>query len=96
MGKSVIQEERKCYFCGRLTGLHRHHCLYGSSNRRNAERRGFVVYLCHEHHTTGAEAIHRNPNGALDIFLKKTCQAYYESHYGTREDFIREFGRNYL
>ena len=94
--ESVIQGERECIFCGVRVGLHRHHCLYGSSNRKNAERRGFVVYLCREHHTTGTNAVHRNPNGTLDIQLKMMCQKYYEKHYGTRQEFIQEFGRNYL
>ena len=94
--KSVIQKERECYFCGIRTGLHRHHFLYGSSNRRNAERRGFVVFLCARHHTLGSEAVHRNPNGVLDRHLKEVCQRYYEAEYGDREAFIKEFGRNYL
>jgi len=24
------------------------------------------------------------------------AQEYYESHFGTREDFIKEFGKSYL
>ena len=31
-----------------------------------------------------------------DIKLKEMGQKYYESHYGTRQDFICEFGKSYL
>lgn len=36
------------------------------------------------------------PNQGLDLRLKQECQRYYEEHYGTREKFIKEFGRSYL
>ena len=29
-------------------------------------------------------------------YWKKEAQKYYESNYGSREDFIKAFGRNYL
>lgn len=32
----------------------------------------------------------------LDLKLKRMAQRYYENHYGSREDFIKEFGKNYL
>ena len=32
----------------------------------------------------------------IDLKLKTMSQEYYEKHYGTREKFINEFGRNYL
>jgi hypothetical protein len=35
-------------------------------------------------------------NKQLDLRLKQECQRRWEVKYGTREDFIREFGRNYL
>ena len=45
-----------------------------------------------------------HPNGVfagkdakdVDTALKRLSQQYYETHYGTREQFISEFGRNYL
>ena len=35
-------------------------------------------------------------NKELDLHLKRKAQKMYEEMYGTREDFIAEFGRNYL
>lgn len=45
-----------------------------------------------------------HPNGAsagkdakkVDEVLKEMAQRYYESNYGTREDFIQEFGKSVL
>ena len=92
--ESVIQSEKECYVCGTTLNLHSHHCLYGVSNRKQAERRGLKVWLCAYHHNMSNEGVHFNKS--LDIRLKTMAQEYYESHYGTREQFVREFGRNYL
>lgn len=35
-------------------------------------------------------------NKGLDMVLKMHCQKRWEELNGTREDFIRVFGRNYL
>lgn len=92
--KSVLQKEKKCYVCENTHDLHEHHCLYGTSNRKNAERRGLKIYLCGRHHNLSNEGIHFNKE--LDIHVKQMAQRYYEEHYGTRDDFRREFGKSYL
>ena len=91
--KSVLQSEKECFVCGTTLNLQDHHILFGS-NRKISERRGLKVWLCVHHHTGSNEAVHNNRE--LDLKLKRIAQEYYEKHYGTREDFIREFGRNYL
>lgn len=93
---SVLQTKKECFFCKTTRNLHRHHVLYGSSNRTQAEKYGFTVYLCLNHHTNGGDAVHRNPNGPLDRYLKELAQKYWEDNNGTREEFIKTFGRNYL
>ena len=35
-------------------------------------------------------------NLLIDGKLKEMAQEYYDSHYGSREGFMREFGKNYL
>lgn len=94
--KSVLQKEKECFFCKCQNNLHRHHCINGSANRRNSERRGFTVYLCAEHHTIGPDAVHRNPNGPFDGFLKELSQKYYEENIGNREEFRKEFGKSWI
>lgn len=59
---------------------------------------------------TGAAPVERhhifpgNPNGTqagknaaeMDLKLKQMAQEYFESHYGSREEFRRIFGRSWL
>lgn len=35
-------------------------------------------------------------NKELDLKFKKMAQTYFEEHYGTRTEFIGEFGKSYL
>ena len=89
---------RTCWLCGRngsAEPLDRHH-IFGGANRRKSEQLGLVVDLCHGScHIFGERAAHR---------CRETAQALHE--YGQRlamekmgwsvEEFVREFGRNYL
>ena len=92
--KSVFQNSKKCFVCGIGLNVHDHHILYGTSNRKNSEKRGLKVWLCAYHHNMSNEGVHFNKD--LDLKLKQMAQRYYEENYGTRDDFRREFGRNYL
>ncbi len=74
---------------------HRHH-IFGASNRNKSEYRGFVIPIAYYLHEFEEGSIHNNPNEGLDLKWKQKAQEYYEKNYGTREDFRREFGRNYL
>jgi len=98
---SIIQKEKICFLCGCATptgyydGLEDHHIFFGTGNRAKSEKRGLKVWLCGETcHRTGKRAAHRNRE--TDLFLKRHAQAVYEETYGSRADFIREFGRSYL
>ena len=90
---SIIQSEKECFVCGTTYNLHSHHCLYGTANRKQAEKYGLKVWLCQEHHT-GASGVHFNKD--LDLYLKKLSQEAFEGKYGARNEFIRVFGKNYL
>lgn len=81
-----------------LTGsprVERHH-IFGGPNKKASEKRGFIAPLRYDLHPNGARFNPTEENRKIDDMLKKKCQKYYESHYGTREDFIKEFGKNYL
>ena len=91
--KSVIQSEKECYICGTNYNLQSHHCIYGTSNRKQSEKYGLKVWLCQEHHT-GNMGVHFNKT--IDLQLKRTAQKYFEEHYGSREEFRNIFGRSYL
>lgn len=92
--KSVFQTEKECYICGTTRDLHEHHVFFGTANRKLSEKRGYKIYLCGHHHNLSNEGVHSNRS--MDLYLKKMAQKHYEIHYGSREDFIREFGKSYL
>ena len=94
MAKSVIQSEKECYVCGTTYNLHDHHIIYGYANRKLSEKYGLKVWLCAEHHNMGNQGVHFNKE--LDTHLKEKAQEYFESNYGTREEFMEIFGRSYL
>ena len=97
---SVIQREKECFLCGNtltygMNGLEDHHVFFGHGNRSVSEKYGLKVWLCgHRCHRYGKNAAHQNRE--TDVYLKRVAQRVYEEKYGTREDFIRDFGRSYL
>ena len=91
--KSVLQEDTSyCFVCGRY-GTEIHHCIYGSANRRLADKYKLVVGLCYAHHR-GNNGVHGG-NKELDIMLKQLAQMRFIEEYKD-SDFIAIFGRNYL
>ena len=91
--KSIIQSDKECYVCGKVTDLHEHHIFFGTSNRKQSEKHGMKVWLCQEHHT-GNNGVHFNKG--LDMTLKRTAQVHFETHIGNREQFREIFGKSYL
>ena len=90
--ESIISKDKTtCYVCGRPATC-THHILGGVANRPKSDKRGFTVRLCDDCH----RSIHKHINEGVSLYLRKQCQKYYEEHYGTREDFINEFGKSRL
>jgi len=89
---------RVCWRCGRngcADPLDKHH-LFGGALRKKSEQYGLVVYLCNNRcHENGPEAAHRNPETMQQLHEYGQRKAMAENDW-TTEDFIREFGRNYL
>lgn len=99
--KASIMHEKdgRCYLCMLLNddfrfhnNLHDHH-IFGGSNRPVSEAEGLKVWLCPEHHTIGAAAVHLNHENML--LLRREGQRVYEETH-SREEFMKKFGRNYL
>lgn len=86
-------DEKKCWVCGTERGIHLHHVFEGI-NRKNSDRLKLTVYLCGYHHNLSEYGVHFNKE--LDLSLKRYAQEYYEANLGTREDFMKVFGRNYI
>lgn len=93
MAKSIIQEDRVCYLSGRTDFLENHH-IFSGSNRKYSERYGLKVYLNHWYHNEPPAGVHHNQEAMKS--LHRVGQRAFEEKHGTREDFMRIFGRNYL
>lgn len=91
--KSILQKEKECFICKNPYSLECHHIYPGSANRKKSEKTGLKVWLCHDHHTGGPDAVHNNPR--VMRWLKETGQAAFEKTH-SREEFMRIFGRTYL
>ena len=86
---------RKCFLCGRTTNLDRHH-IFGGPYRKKSEKYGLTVDLCHDTcHIFGPNSAHQNLETMLRIKRYGQKKAMKENGWST-EDFIREFGKNYL
>lgn len=90
--KSILQDEKECFFCKTTMDLEEHHVVYGTANRKQSEKNGLKVWLCHEHHT-GNSGVHFNKD--LDTQLKELAQKTFEESH-THEEWMRVFGKNYL
>lgn len=96
MSESILKHNRKgvCYLCKRWTQTENHH-IFGGAYRKKADKDGLTVYLCHWCHNEPPRGVHFNYDN--NIRLKQIGQMAWMQHYGKDiEDFIREYGRNYL
>jgi hypothetical protein len=85
--------KRECYITKATEGLHKHH-IFGGANRKLSEQYGLYVYLVPRLHNMSDDGVHFNRE--FDLRLKREGQMKFESLYGSREDFRRIFGKNYL
>ena len=90
--KSILQSDERCYLCGSMYGLERHHIMSGTANRKISERYGVWCWLCHNCHTgtEGAQYIQ-----AKNRRLKELAQAQFEEIYG-HQLWMELFRKNYL
>lgn len=95
MGKSIMQTDRACYYCGRLDGLERHHALGGfsSKNRKYSETYGLWIWVCNRHHTDPKEGVQYNAEKNLQ--LKQDAQLAFQKYFG-RSLWMQLFRKNYL
>lgn len=86
-----------CLFTHLTTDIERHHIFEGWQGfKKKSEQYGFIVPLYKTVHPNGSQCSFKNWKD-LDHWLKRKCQEYYIeiAHYGSREDWIREFGKFY-
>jgi hypothetical protein len=85
--------KKECYITKATEGLHKHH-IFGGANRKLSEQYGLYVYLVPRLHNMSDDGVHFNRE--FDLRLKREGQMKFESLYGSREDFLKIFGKNYL
>lgn len=82
-----------CYLCGKYGQTDEHH-IFGGPNRMLSEQYGLKVDLCLECHRFGKHAVHKD-HAVMDE-LHRQGQEAFESQVGSRKEFIKIFGRNYI
>lgn len=98
---SIMQDDLSvCYFDGLsgdggLNKLDRHEA-FGGAYRAKSKRLGLWMMLHHDMcHQNGPQAVHNSAVAALEV--KRAAQLAAMRQYGwTVEQFIQEFGKNYL
>ena len=89
---SIITDDLEhCYICG-SPDVEIHH-IFGGANRKNSERYGLIVPLCHRHHNEPPNGVHHNAYQMRK--MHELGQRRFET-VASREEFMRIFGRNYL
>lgn len=89
----------------------RHHCLYGSADRKKADMDGLWLPLSHEHHQ-GNNGVHHNKE--MQMLTKIIAQLAWEKNYiievlakengippqewntRAREAFLKRYGRTFI
>ena len=91
--KSILQDgEPRCYVCGSVRCLERHHVMSGTANRKLSETYGLWVWLCRDHHT-GSIGVHND--FIMKERLEKAAQKAFEERYG-HTAWMAIFRKNYL
>ena len=83
-----------CFLCGNYETVERHHIFQGAL-RKKADRLKLTVYLCPWCHQYDADSVHRSGETRLILHKYGQRRAMIEQGW-SKEDFIREFGKNYL
>jgi hypothetical protein len=74
--------------------LERHHVFTGAL-RDKAEKYGAVAYLCVKDHREGKKAVHKCRESADKLRAQHQTRIMEEQGW-TTEQFIHEFGKNYI
>ncbi len=84
----------ECFLCGNYETVERHH-LFGGPFRKKADRLKLTVMLCPWCHQIDPDSAHKSAETRLYLHKYGQRKAMREQGW-TVEDFVREFGKNYL
>lgn len=92
--KSIIQNDKRCYRCGSTNNLARHHCVFGTANRKKADQDGLWVWLCYDHHL-GEHGVH-TADPDYKRYLQYTAEkAWMRTYHKNKADFIERYSKSY-
>ena len=93
MSKSIMQDSKRCYFCGRQVGLEEHHIFGGVANRKLSERYGLKIWCCDYHHRDPKNGVQYNRE--VNQKMKQLAQIAFEARH-SHEEWMQVFRKNYL
>lgn len=85
-------EYDRCYRCGSYRWIEMHH-IFGGANRKNSDKYGLIVPLCHYCHNEPPDGVHFNRENMLK--LQAEAQGVFES-IESHEKFMDVFGEDYI
>ena len=102
--RSLLQETKECYLCRKALGpaadlpsegLEKHHIIYGTGNRKIADREGLWIYLCHYHHNQDEKSgsVHYKRQVREEL-SQEAERAFLQNH--SLDDWMRLFTKNWL
>ena len=83
-----------CFLCGNWETVEEHH-IFGGPFRKKSTKYKLTVQLCPWCHQYDADSAHKSAETRLYLHKYGQQKAMKEQGW-TAEDFIREFGKNYL
>lgn len=87
-------DQKICYMCGSQKNIEEHHIFFGAGLRDISEDKGLKVHLCMECHRSGSRAVHKCKE--TNLYFKRIAQRAFENQIGSREEFMKLIGKNYL
>ena len=90
--RSILQSEKRCYFCNRVSGLRNLPVCNSCKNMMFLKARGFWTYCCHECHT-GRDGVQYNKE--KNLRLKQDTQRAFEKDH-SHDEWMALIRKNYL
>ncbi|MEG1011014.1 MAG: hypothetical protein RSD27_09660 [Ruthenibacterium sp.] len=94
MDNILFSECGVCYACGAHGYTERHH-IFGAAMRKKSEQYGLTVHLCPYCHRDNKHGVHGDKD-AMERLHAAGQKAAMQQYGWSKDDFIREFYKNYL
>lgn len=88
----MTEDLDRCFLCQSRRWIEIHH-VFGGANRKNSDKYGLVVPLCHYCHNEPKTGVHHNEKKRLK--LQARAQRVFES-IEDHSKFMDVFGRDYI